>query len=435
VGSNKLLNSPNTILMVNHNKKLIVFDTDGVIFRSQLLLRISSSAGILNYIRTLFLCFLFSINLINIRELLDRVYVMFRGLTEEDLWQVYHNMKQMKYAEETIRYIRDRGHCVALISSGIPDFLMKHLSGRLNADCGYGIGMKMDNGVFAGEIGGLLSSTDGKVKVIEQLLKVNRLTWEDVVVVGDDRNNLDIMELAKVSIGFNSYYPVRRKAKYLVDSHDLRKVLDCISLEDNPSFDELSSSLKQEISFSWMQEFRRKGVHVCSVSVPFLANVSYLLTLKLLIIITILYMFAEWVRLNGFRIPVLNFVTRLCVRPDERRRFALAPLTLSSGVILSLILFPELIACIVIMIVACADSMATMIGMFYGRVKLPYNRKKSMEGSVAFFLTAFVCAFFYLPLMTALIVSVVSCIIETLPIEFDNISIPLGTGLFLGLIL
>ncbi len=33
--------------MVNHNKKLIVFDTDGVIFKSQLLLRISRSAGIL----------------------------------------------------------------------------------------------------------------------------------------------------------------------------------------------------------------------------------------------------------------------------------------------------------------------------------------------------------------------------------------------------
>jgi HAD superfamily phosphoserine phosphatase-like hydrolase len=378
---------------------------------------------------------LFSINLTNIRELLEKVYVLFIGLTEDDLWQVYHNMKQVKHAEETIRYIRDRGHCVVLISSGVPDFLMKHLSGRLKADCGYGIDVKMNNGVFTGEIGGSLSFHEGKVQIVEQLLKVNKLAWDDVIVVGDDRNNLDIMELAKVSIGFNSYYQVRRKAKYLVDSNDLRKVLDCISIEDDPSFDELSSSLKQEISFSWMQEFRRKGVHVCSVSVPFLANVSYLITLKLLIIITILYMFAEWVRLNGFRIPVLNFITRLCVRPGERRRFALAPLTLSTGVILSLILFPKLIACIVIMIVACADSMATIIGMLYGRVKLPYNRKKSVEGSVAFFLTAFVCAFIYLPLMTALIVSVVSCIIETLPIEFDNVSIPLGTGLFLGLII
>ncbi len=83
MGSNKLLNFSNTILMVNHNKKLIVFDTDGVIFKSQLLLRISRSAGILNLMRTRYLCLRFSVNIINIRELLDRVYVMFRGLTGE----------------------------------------------------------------------------------------------------------------------------------------------------------------------------------------------------------------------------------------------------------------------------------------------------------------------------------------------------------------
>ena len=75
---------------------------------------------------------------------------------------------------------------------------MKHLSGRLNADCGYGIDVKMNNGVFTGEIGGSLSFLEGKVQVVEQLLKVNKITWDDVIVVGDDRNNLDIMELAKV---------------------------------------------------------------------------------------------------------------------------------------------------------------------------------------------------------------------------------------------
>lgn len=421
--------------MVTKNKKLIIFDTDGVIFKSQLLLQLSMHLGILNYVRTLYLCFLFSINYINIRELLERVYVMFKGLKEEDLWQVYYNMKQVKYARETIRYIGDKGHYVAIISSGVPDFLMKNLSERLNADFGCGIEVKIDNGVLTGGIGGLLSFHEGKVQVVEQLLKVNKITWNDVIVVGDDRNNLDIMVLAKASIGFNSNYPVRKKAKYLVDGNDLRNVLDYINIEDDPTFVELSSSMKRELSFSWKQEFRRKGVHVCSVLVPFLANVNYLLTLKLLIGITIFYLFSEWVRLNGIRLPVLNFVTRLCVRSSERRRFALAPLTLSLGVILSLILFSRTIACIVIIIVACADSVATIVGMFYGRVKVPYNRKKSVEGSIAFLVSAFICSIFYLPLGIALIVSLVSCIIETLPIEFDNISIPLGTGLFLGLII
>ena len=421
--------------MVNHNKKLIVFDTDGVIFKSQLFLHLSWHSGILNYMRTLYLCFLFSMNFINIHELLERVYAMFRGLKEEDLWNVYNNMKQVKYAKETIRYIRDRGHYVALISSGVPDFLMKHLSGRLNADCGYGIEVKMDNGIFAGEIGGQLSSSYGKVKVIEQLLKVNKMMWDDVVVVGDDRNNLDIMEHAKASIGFNSYYPVRRKAKYLVDSNDLRKVLDCICLEDDPSFDEISSSMRHEVSFSWMQEFRRKGVHFGAVLVPVLAGINFSITLDLLMAITVLFIFSELLRLNGVSLPVISPITRLCIRAREQRHFTIAPVTLSLGIIFSLLLFPKLIANVVIIIVAFSDSIATVIGRFYGRVKIPYNHGKSVEGSIAFFVSAFICSIFFLPLGIALIVSFASCIIESLPLQFDNISIPLGTGLFLGLII
>ena len=327
------------------------------------------------------------------------------------------------------------GHCVALISSGVPDFLMKHLSERLKADCGYGIDVKMDNGVFTGKFGGLLASPDGKVQVVEQLLKVNKITWDDVIVVGDDRNNLDMMELAKVSIGFNSYYPVRKKAKYLVDSNDLRKVLDYINLEDNPSFDELSSSLRHEISFSWMQEFRRKGVHFGAVLVPFFAGINFSITLNLLMAITALFMFSELLRLNGASFPVISFITRLCIRTREQRRFTIAPVTLSLGIIFSLLLFPKLIAGVVITIAAFSDSIATVIGRFYGRLKIPYNHGKSVEGSIAFLVSAFICSIFYLPLGIALIVSLVSCIIESLPIEFDNISIPLGTGLFLGLII
>ena len=178
---------------------------------------------------------------------------------------------------------------------------------RLHADCGYGIDIKTNNGICTGEIDGLLSYSEGKAQVIEKLLKTQNLTWDDVIVVGDDINNLDIMELAKVSIGFNSYYPVRKKAKYLADGNDLRKVLDFINIEDDPTFDELSADLKHEFSSSWSQEFRRKGIHACSLFVPLLAGVNYLLTLALLVAITIVYAASEWARLNGIGFPVLSF--------------------------------------------------------------------------------------------------------------------------------
>ena len=421
--------------MPSSHKKLIIFDIDGVIFKSQFLLCLSWNSGILNYMRALYLCFLFSINYLSVRVLLERIYLNIKGLKEEDLWRIYYKTKMVKNAEETIQEINNSGHYVAMISSGVPDILMKDLAERLSAGCGYGIDVTISNGFCTGEIGGSLSYSEGKVNLVEKLLKTHNITWNDVIVVGDDRNNLDIMELAKASIGFNSYYPVRKKAKYLADGNDLRKVLDFIDLENEPTFDELTAGLKSEISLSWSQEFRRKGIHACSLFVPMLAGVNYLLTLKILILITILYLASEWARLNGIRFPILSSITRLCVRSSERRRLAYAPVTLALGVVLSLVLFPALVACVTIAILACADSMATIVGKFYGKIRIPYNHKKSLEGSVAFYITAFMCAVIYVPLKTALIVSLVSCIIESLPIEFDNISIPLGTGLFLGLLI
>ena len=421
--------------MPPNNKKLIIFDVDGVIFRSQLLLSFSRYSGILNYLKAFYLCFLFIISSLNIRVLLEKIYINIKGLKEEDLWRVYHRMKIIENAEGTIREISNKGHIVALISSGVPDIMIKDLTEKLHADCGYGIEVKIIDGICTGEIGGLLSHSEGKIQIVEKLLKEHNITWDDVVVVGDDKNNIDIMELAKISIGFNSYYPVRKRAKYLADGHDLRKVLDFINNEDEPTFDELSAGLKHEISSSWRQELRRKGIHVCSLFVLLLAGVNYLLTLELLLAITFVYALSEWARLNGIGFPALGYITRLCVRTCERRRFAFAPVTLALGILLSLMLFPALIASITIAILACADSMATIVGKFYGKIRIPYNHKKSLEGSAAFLIIAFICAAIYLPLKTALIVSLVSCIIESLPVKHDNISIPLGTGLFLGLLI
>ncbi len=421
--------------MTTKNKKLIVFDTDGVIYKNQYLLYLSWHAGFLIYIQILYLCFLFSINRINIRELLERAYLKLKGLKEEDFWHVYSRIKLVKHAEEAISCISSRGHYVALISSGVPEFLMKDLSSRLNSDCGHGIEVKMVNGVFTGEVGGHLTFQEGKVEDVKLLLKLNRITWDDVIVIGDDRNNLDIMALAKSSIGFNSNYPVRKKAKYLVDGNDLKKVLDYIYIEDDPTFGELSLSIQHGRSSSWVQELRRKSVHACSIFIPFFSGVNYNLTLMILLTITVFFIFSECVRLNGSRFPVLGIITRLCVRSNEVRQFTLAPLTLAVGVLLSLVFFSELIAYVVIVILAFADSFATIVGKFYGRIKIPYNRKKSVEGSMTFFVTALICTVFLLPLKTALIASFVSCIIETLPFKFDNISIPLGTGLIIGLII
>ena len=156
--------------MSDNNKKIVIFDVDGVLFKSQFLLCLSWNSGILSYIRAWYLCFLFSINYLSMRVLLEKVFIRVKGLKEEDLWQLYYKTKMVANAERTIQEINNSGHYVALISSGVPDILMKDLAEKLDAGCGYGIDVKIDSGFCTGEIGGLLSYSDGKLQVVEILL-------------------------------------------------------------------------------------------------------------------------------------------------------------------------------------------------------------------------------------------------------------------------
>ncbi|GJQ60263.1 MAG: hypothetical protein SCALA701_30640 [Candidatus Scalindua sp.] len=368
------------------------------------------------------------------RKLLERIYGSLKRISEDKFWEVYDNMKLVDNAKEAINSLKRKGHSVALISSGVPDFLMKDLAKKLEADCGHGIGTQFDKGTFTGEISGLLTFHDGKTRVVGKLLQEGEFTWDDVIVVGDDRNNLDVMSHAKISIGYNPNYQVRKKTKYVTDSYDLNKVLTYVEINEGPSFIELSKSLSKEFTYSWKQEFRRKGVHVCTAFIPFFTTIHYTLTLYLLMGITILFIISEWLRLNAVSLPVINLITKYCIRTSEQRHFTLSPVTLSVGVMCALIFFPRTIACAVIMIVAFSDSIATMVGRFYGRNRIPYNQRKSLEGTLAFFISATICTIFYFPLYTALAASFVSCIIESLPIKADNLTIPLGTGLFLTLL-
>ncbi|MCR4290867.1 MAG: hypothetical protein NUV86_11475 [Candidatus Scalindua sp.] len=60
---------------------------------------------------------------------------------------------------------------------------MKDLAERLSAGCGYGIDVTINNGFCTGEIGGSLSYSEGKVNLVEKLLKTHNITWNDVIVV------------------------------------------------------------------------------------------------------------------------------------------------------------------------------------------------------------------------------------------------------------
>lgn len=414
--------------------QLVVFDVDGVIFHSQLLLRVGWRRGPLAYLRGLWNCLYFDRGKISLTDLLHRTYGTLAGETPEQIWAIYQKMRLSRNAAQAVAELRREVHTVIFLSAGVPDFIVEDLKRRLGADEAAGIHLPTESGRLTGAVSGELAHPEGKVAYIERHLARAGLSWRDVAVIGDDANNVPIMERAGLSIGYKATYAVRRKATVLVDKPDLMQVVHILR-RPPLSGPMVPPEERHPVPIRpWHQEIRRKLIHGAGAVLPFL--LPYLgrrtwFIPAVLITISGLYMLSEYCRLNGLRFPILSAVTHGVLREGEKRRFAFAPLTLVAGILLALEIFRDVrVASACILIVALSDSIGAIVGERWGRLPLPHNRSKTVEGSLAFLVTSLCAGSLFLPARPLLIGALAATVVESFNIkDFDNLLIPLAAGL------
>ena len=177
-------------------------------------------------------------------------------------------------------------------------------------------------------------------------------------------------------------------------------------------------------------EIARKCIHALIALVPAMASFNLSYTALLLMGGTLFYTFAESLRFLGFAPPLVSSITTAVLRRREKDRFVLGPITLGLGALLALILFPPSVAALAVYILAFADSAASLVGMFLGRLRPAIMGGKSIEGSAACFAAAFLIGFLvYSDYRIALAAGLASVIVDFLPLgDFDNIILPLAAG-------
>ena len=126
---------------------------------------------------------------------------------------------------------------------------------------------------------------------------------------------------------------------------------------------------------------------------------------------------------------------------DRRTRGGIYhPLAICLCFWLSVVLEEKLLYIIAIMVLALADSMAAMIGKVYGRkcYDVEKGNRKSVEGSIIFFLVTFLTVHLLLLLLSymgrtetvlvALLIAILVTLFEAISLDgADNLFIPLGT--------
>ena len=398
---------------------LIVLDVDGVIFRSHFLLEMSRRVGLWAYCRAWLLCCLFNAGIVPFTRLLARVYERFAGQPEDAAWDVYRAMRIIPHAAEAGAAWQAAGHKVIAVSSGVPERLLDDLAKRLHLDAHAGVALGLDaDARLDGTVSGELTKPGGKIAVVERMQQRFGSDWEHTIVAADDRNNVELVERAGVSIGVRPNWPVRRRATYVADQADMDEVRSIVD-------GHLASHAPKPPS----HEGFRKWVHATGCLLPFTAKVSLAGTTAVMALVAAAYTLSEVWRLNGMSVPAVTWVTRHSVRPEELRRPSTGPLCLTAACLICLWCFPWPVATAAVFIACLSDTMAALVGQRWGRHRLPFNRSKSFEGTAAFFIVGVASTAWLLPLPACLAACGVGALVEALPLkDADNLLVPLAAA-------
>ncbi|MDR2495106.1 MAG: phosphatidate cytidylyltransferase [Spirochaetaceae bacterium] len=186
---------------------------------------------------------------------------------------------------------------------------------------------------------------------------------------------------------------------------------------------------KIRVPESLKTEFTRKAIHLLIGVSPTLAAFDRTFTIILLFSGTALYIVLEVLRFSGRTVPLFSAVSARASRERDKGRFILGPVTLGLGAAGALLFYTPLAAALGIYAVAFGDSAASLAG-YFGRLRPRFLRGKSLEGTLACFLAVLLIGYRLSP-HAALPAALAAACVEALPLkDFDNIAIPLATGLF-----
>lgn len=182
-------------------------------------------------------------------------------------------------------------------------------------------------------------------------------------------------------------------------------------------------------------ELARKTIHLSSAIIPLLYLITpRAISLAILALVVCVFVLMEVVRRGDSAVgKFVNFLFGFMLRGSESGNFTGATWVVISGWI-AIFLFPKSIAVAVLLMLSISDSLASLVGITFGRTRLFSG--KSLAGSGAFFLSALAIGLICLPAkpLTALAGAFAATIAEALDLHIgklhvnDNLLIPLIAG-------
>ncbi|MFX1576264.1 MAG: HAD-IB family phosphatase [Promethearchaeota archaeon] len=420
-------------MVKTNNHRIIAFDVDGTIINGFWLSQVIARLGLIRAFVFGVLGILYEARIMEVASFMRYSYRLLRGAPKDWLIRMTDQVSLHRGVQKTFKILRDQNHIIVLLSSGIPDFAVARLAKNLGAHFASGIRVELEENHLTGHIAALDCRGQSKVERLQDIIQAHQLSGYETVAVANDRNNIPLFEFVNLAIGFRPDQVARRYVRVLVTTPDLRALLPYVT----------SPSVQLHVPRRLGQELLRQLLHASAVFIPlfWLWTPSWHIPIYMLIgILSLLFIISEILRSFGVRIPLISKTVLAAGREDEIDNYVLSPLYFAAGVTLPFLIFGTLlrvplIAAASVIAFLIGDAFSTIGGIFLGRHHYPFNRKKTLEGTLIGFSLAFILLLLVVSPISALITALIAAIIELLPLRLDdNLAVPIITAIILTIL-
>ncbi len=206
---------------------LVVLDVDSTLIEDEVIELLADAAGSREAVSEV--TFRAMNGELDFAESLRERVATLAGLPESVFAEVGARVTVTRGVPEMIAAVHAAGGRVAVVSGGFHE-VIDPLAERLGLDHWRANRLEVVDGVLSGRVIPPIVDAAAKAEALQEWADAAGIPIAQTLAVGDGANDLPMMALAGLSVGFDAKAPVRDEADVLLDARDLSMLLPLMGL-------------------------------------------------------------------------------------------------------------------------------------------------------------------------------------------------------------
>lgn len=215
--------------MFRRNRRLICFDMDSTLIKTEVIDELADRAGVGEQVRAITEAAMRGE--IDFTESFKQRVALLEGLDESVMEDVAKNLPIMEGAERLMSILKKCGFKIAILSGGFTYF-GNHLKKLFDVDYVYANELEIIDGKLTGNHVGDIVDGKRKAELLKLIAQVEKIDLEQVIAVGDGANDLPMLNLAGLGIAFHAKPKVKANAQQSISTIGLDGVLYFLGFRD-----------------------------------------------------------------------------------------------------------------------------------------------------------------------------------------------------------